>query len=82
MTDTCILQNMHLKARVVAAGAELVEFKTLSGMPLLWNGDPAWWPRHAPTLFPIVGRLAGDTLHHHGLDYRLMQHGFARDKAF
>lgn len=82
MTDACSLQNLFLKARVSAEGAELVEFRTLSGLPLIWNGDPAWWPRHAPTLFPIVGRLAGDTLRHHGRDFRLLQHGFARDRRF
>ncbi len=33
-------------------------------------------------LFPIVGRLRDDTLVHEGKQYRLTQHGFARDRRF
>ena len=44
-------------------------------------GRPAW-PRHAPVLFPIVGRLKDDRLLHEGRPYRLPQHGFARDRRF
>ena len=44
--------------------------------------DPAVWGRHAPVLFPLVGRLPGDVYHHEGRDYKLPQHGFARDQQF
>jgi galactose mutarotase-like enzyme len=47
----------------------------------LWQAHPVW-PRHAPVLFPIVGRLKDDTLLHQGRSYRLTQHGFARDRRF
>jgi galactose mutarotase-like enzyme len=47
----------------------------------LWPAGAAW-PRHAPVLFPIVGRLKDDTLRHDGQSYRLTQHGFARDRRF
>ena len=33
-------------------------------------------------LFPIVGRLADDTLRHAGRSYPMGQHGFARDRRF
>jgi len=39
-------------------------------------------PRHAPLLFPIVGRLANDELRRRGKAYRMTQHGFARDRRF
>jgi len=68
-------------ARVSADGAELQSLQNGGGHEFLWQAGPAW-PRHAPNLFPIVGRLVGDTLRHRGRTYRLTQHGFARDRRF
>lgn len=70
-----------LSATIAADGAELVRLTAPDGSELLWDGGAAW-ARHAPVLFPIVGRLAGDTLRHDGRSYRLTQHGFARDRRF
>jgi galactose mutarotase-like enzyme len=70
-----------LTARIAAQGAELVSLRAPDGTELVWQAGPAW-PRHAPLLFPIVGRLAADTLRHQGRDYRMTQHGFARDLRF
>lgn len=73
--DTC------LRASVSAEGAELRSLRDVGGREWLWEGGPAW-PRHAPVLFPIVGRLPGDVLRHEGREHRLTQHGFARDRRF
>jgi galactose mutarotase-like enzyme len=70
-----------LSASVLAQGAELCALNGPDGTPFLWPASPAW-PRHAPNLFPIVGRLRDDTLRHNGAAYRLTQHGFARDLPF
>ncbi|WP_315767438.1 MULTISPECIES: aldose 1-epimerase family protein [unclassified Bradyrhizobium] len=70
-----------LTASIKADGAELCSLKTPEGLELLWQAGPAW-PRHAPWLFPIVGRLKGDELHHRGRTYPMTQHGFARDLRF
>lgn len=70
-----------ISAIVKADGAELCSLHDATGREVLWQGGPPW-PRHAPVLFPIVGRLAGDRLRHRGRDYRLTQHGFARDRRF
>ncbi len=70
-----------LSATIKAAGAELCSLIGSDGAEYLWQAGPAW-PRHAPVLFPIVGRLKGDTLRHNGRAYRLTQHGFARDQNF
>ena len=70
-----------LTATIKADGAELCSLNGPDGAEYLWQAGPAW-PRHAPVLFPIVGRLKNDTLHHNGRDYRLTQHGFARDRTF
>ncbi len=76
----------QVRARVSAAGAELRSLRfapssPMGGAEMLWQAGPAW-PRHAPVLFPIVGRLANDTLRHAGFAGRLTQHGFARDRTF
>ncbi len=70
-----------LSAAVNPDGAELSSLRDAAGREYLWQAGPAW-PRHAPLLFPMVGRLAGDTLRHGGATYPLKQHGFARDRRF
>lgn len=75
------ISSAGLSAVVSAAGGELVSLNDAAGVELLWQAGPEW-PRHAPTLFPIVGRLAGDALRHEGRAYRVTQHGFARDRRF
>ncbi len=62
-------------------GAELKSLK-YGNREYLWHGDPEFWGRRAPILFPIVGRLADDTLRIDGREYRMKQHGFARDAEF
>ncbi len=70
-----------LSACVSQRGAELSSLHLEGTGELLWQAGPQW-PRHAPNLFPIVGKLAGDQLHHGGKSYTLTQHGFARDLDF
>src|ERR1700753_1812814 len=73
--------NDAVTATVKADGAELCSLKNAAGLELLWPAGTQW-PRHAPTLFPIVGRLRNDELRHRGKVYRMTQHGFARDQRF
>ena len=70
-----------ISASILAHGAELCTLRDAAGQDYLWPAGPAW-PRHAPVLFPIVGRLRDDTLAHQGRSYRMTQHGFARDRRF
>lgn len=70
-----------LSATILAHGAELSSLKDRARREMMWQAEPAW-PRHSPVLFPIVGRLKDDRLRHDGRDYRLTQHGFARDRRF
>lgn len=62
-------------------GAELQSI-VANGREYLWQGDPAFWGRRAPILFPIVGKLADDKLRINGHEYTMKQHGFARDSEF
>jgi galactose mutarotase-like enzyme len=68
-------------ATILAHGAELCSLKTAAGLELIWQAGDVW-PRHAPLLFPIVGKLKNDTLRHRGKSYPMTQHGFARDSRF
>lgn len=79
--DSHILSGRDIQATILAQGAELASLKGADGREYLWQAGPAW-PRHSPVLFPIVGRLAGDTYSHDGQSYTLTQHGFARDRRF
>ncbi|MDA9468337.1 aldose 1-epimerase family protein [Bradyrhizobium sp. CCBAU 53415] len=79
--DTYSLGSGGLTATIKAHGAELCSLKDGSGLEFVWQARPEW-PRHAPLLFPIVGRLADDELRHRGKTYRMTQHGFARDSRF
>jgi galactose mutarotase-like enzyme len=73
--------NSQITATIKSDGAELCSLKNADGLELLWQAGPAW-PRHAPILFPIVGRLKNDELRHDGKIYPMTQHGFARDQRF
>ena len=66
---------------VADKGAELVSIQR-DGREYLWNGDPKFWGRSAPILFPVVGMLANDKLCIDGHEYTMKQHGFARDTMF
>ena len=75
------LRSEAITATIAAHGAELCSLQNAQGLELLWQAGAAW-PRHAPLLFPIVGRLKNDQLQHRGKAYPMTQHGFARDLRF
>jgi galactose mutarotase-like enzyme len=77
------IENQQLKLRIHPKGAELqsiyqTEFRT----EYLWGGDPAFWGKHSPLLFPMVGTLRDNTYRYQGNTYTLPRHGFARDREF
>jgi galactose mutarotase-like enzyme len=78
--NTHTLRGGSLTATIKAHGAELCSLKD-GTTEFIWQAGPEW-PRHAPLLFPIVGRLAKDELRHRGKTCRMTQHGFARDSRF
>lgn len=73
--------NEIQQIQVSTKGAELTSL-VANGREYLWQGDPKFWGRRAPILFPIVGRLADDILRIDGVEYQMKQHGFARDAKF
>ncbi|MBL7895205.1 MAG: aldose 1-epimerase family protein [Bacteroidia bacterium] len=76
------INNSFLEVKVNSFGAELNSLLTSDGNELLWQASKDIWPRFAPVLFPIVGRLKNGCTEYNGNNYVLSQHGFARDKEF
>lgn len=77
------IQNNILKVTISDKGAEIQSvLGRISDHEYMWQADPQIWPRHAPVLFPIVGRLKNDQYTYQGKTYHMGQHGFARDLTF
>lgn len=77
------LRNSQLELAISSKGAELQGVTDCQDQTqYLWQADPAYWGRHAPVLFPIVGRLKNDQYQWRGRTYAMKQHGFARDQEF
>jgi galactose mutarotase-like enzyme len=77
------LENDDIKAEISNKGAELIQIHNKkTNKDYLWHGDPAYWQRHAPLLFPIVGKLNNGTYTWKSAIYSLPQHGFLRDMDF
>lgn len=78
-----ILENVYLHVEIASAGAELMHvYNRKTQTELLWNGDPAYWKRRSPVLFPNVGKTYGNVMRINGKTYPTAQHGFARDMDF
>ena len=56
MPEPVSLRHGRLSAAVDPMGAQLLSLQ-LDGCEYLWQGDPRFWARRAPVLFPIVGSL-------------------------
>lgn len=82
MAELIAIASDQLTAQISPFGAELSSLRDGDGRELMTDADPAYWSGRAPILFPIVGRLADDTLRIDGADYPMKQHGFARRQTF
>lgn len=76
-----ILSNGELRIEVSGHGAELQSIRK-GDVEYLWQGDPSFWGRRSPVLFPIVGSVWESRYRIDGVEYQLGQHGFARDMDF
>jgi len=77
------IQNDCLSVTIHSKGAELKSlYNKHTGIGYLWSGDPAYWAKTSPVLFPIVGTLKNDAFNYAGHSYHLGRHGFARDMDF
>ncbi|MDB5261142.1 MAG: aldose 1-epimerase family protein [Adhaeribacter sp.] len=77
------LENENSSVAIKTSGAELSSFlNKQENLEYIWQADPQVWPRHAPVLFPVVGKLPAGKYNYGGKTYELPQHGFARDLDF
>ncbi|MGQ7944491.1 aldose 1-epimerase family protein [Flavobacterium sp. WC2509] len=79
---TTTISNSILTAEIKHTGAELCSLKDNSNKEYIWNGNPDFWGKHSPVLFPIVGTLKNNYYQHDNLEYSLSRHGFAREMEF
>lgn len=78
---TINLSSDVLNVAIQPFGAELQSIQK-EGVEYLWQGDPDFWARKAPVLFPIVGKLKNGTYTYQDEIYKMGGHGFARDSKF
>lgn len=77
------VENDILCAVIDTHGAELTGLRRQGGQEeLIWTADKEYWGRHAPMLFPIVGKVWDGKYKVGDKTYSLPQHGFARDREF
>ena len=77
------LENDELLVTVARRGAELTRiYDKKADREVLWRAEPSVWDRHAPVLFPFVGKCYEGAYVHDGKEYGMTPHGFARDMDF
>jgi galactose mutarotase-like enzyme len=77
------ISNEWLSVKINLLGAELQSIENVKDhYEYLWQGNPEYWSRKAPVLFPIVGKLLDDEYYVDEKIYNMKQHGFARDHVF
>ncbi len=77
------IENERFRAILSPNGAEVQSFIDKKyEKEWIWHGDPKFWKRRAPVLFPFVGKLKDNQYTVAGTSYHLPQHGFARDQVF
>ncbi|VBB08813.1 aldose 1-/glucose-6-phosphate 1-epimerase [Lucifera butyrica] len=77
------IENGDIYAVISNHGAELLNLVLKKDdIEYLWSAQPDIWARHAPVLFPIVGKLKNNRYKVGNQNYEMFQHGFARDMEF
>ncbi len=78
MLEPVSLRHGRLSAAVDPMGAQLLSLQ-LDGCEYLWQGDPRFWARRAPVLFPIVGSLRDGRAGSAQGPCVMVRHGIARN---
>ena len=76
------LSNLEFTATINTFGAELISLKNSNNKEYIWDGNPDYWGKHSPILFPIVGSLRDNSYSFNTTFYQLPRHGFAREMEF
>ncbi len=79
----CEISNGEITASVDSHGAELKSLRSVEkGTEYMWCGNPAYWGKTSPVLFPFIGMLKEGEYRFQGETYQMRKHGFARDMEF
>lgn len=76
------ISSGDLSAVINTLGAELISVKNSKNKEYIWEGNPQFWGKHSPVLFPIVGCLKNNQYSFKGHLYSLYRHGFANKMEF
>lgn len=77
------IENSSLKVEIDTFGAEVKSVLSKKDYrEYMWYGNPKFWGRTSPVLFPFVGSLKDKKYTWKGQEYPMGQHGFARDNEF
>ena len=76
------IQTERLRVEISSIGAELQSIINAEGKELLWQGNPRYWNRRSPLLFPFPGKSWNDTITIEGIGYPMPKHGFVSDMEF
>jgi galactose mutarotase-like enzyme len=75
------IENASFRAEIDEHGAQLTHLiNKKAGFDYIWNGSE--WGKHAPVLFPAIGRSNDDKYVLDGKTYEMPQHGFVSDQDF
>ncbi len=75
------IENTFLKVEIDKKGAQLTSIQNKNAaIDYIWKGKE--WPKHAPILFPAIGRSTNDQYLINKTFYPMQQHGFANDCLF
>ena len=78
---TTELKTGRSTAVIASEGAELKSL-VIDGREIMWCGDPAYWGKTSPVLFPAIGNVRNNKTIIGGREVSLTKHGFARDNTF
>lgn len=75
------IENENFKAVVDEKGAQLTHlYNKAEDFDYIWNNEI--WPKHAPVLFPAIGRSNDDSYTYEGQKFDMPQHGFVSEYTF
>lgn len=77
------IENDFIKVGILEQGGQLCSYiDKQNNREIIWTGNPEFWGRHSPILFPLVGKINNGAYKIDKSTYKLSAHGFARDKKF
>ncbi len=68
----CEISNGKITVAVDSRGAEMKSLRRIdTGEEYMWSGNPEYWGKVSPLLFPLVGTLKNNEYHFNGKPYRM-----------